>query len=280
MMSQETPLANHTGFIDAAGRTHAPAGPGARIACFVPSITELAVDLGLAEQLVARTQYCIHPAAVVGDIPAIGGTKKVSLPKLKALKPTHAILNVDENTREMDTALRAFVPNVIVTHPNTPTDVPALIRLIGGIFGHTEAAEAMCGTFEAALGRLRSDAAELPARRVCYFCWKDPWMTVSRDTYISRSLALINWQTVGHDDDTRYPEVAIDEALLRHTDLFLFSTEPYAFTAEHARNFASAHGLPAEHCLVIDGEYISWYGSRAIPAIAYLSDFARAQLPL
>jgi len=270
-------LANHTGLIDAAGRAHPPAGPDARIACFVPSITELVIDLGLADRLVARTQYCIHPAADVGDIAAIGGTKKVSLPKAKALRPTHAILNIDENTREMDAALREFVPNVIVTHPNAPTDVPALIRLIGGIFGRAEAAEAMCRAFEAALENLRSGAAGIPARRVCYFCWKDPWMTVSRDTYISRSLALINWETVGHRDDTRYPEITVDEALIGNTDLFLFSSEPYAFTAQHAHGFAATHDIPASRCLVIDGEYTSWYGSRAIPAMAYLRDFARAQ---
>jgi ABC-type Fe3+-hydroxamate transport system substrate-binding protein len=260
--------------LDAAGRAHAPAGADARIACFVPSITELVIDLGLTDQLVARTQYCIHPAEIVADIPAIGGTKKVSLPKLKALKPTHAILNIDENTREMDAALRDFVPNVIVTHPNAPDDVPALIRLIGGIFGRAQAAEDMCADFDAALTRLRTEAADLPARRVCYFCWKDPWMTVSRDTYIARSLALINWQTAGHRDDTRYPEITIDETLLRETDLFLFSSEPYAFTPEDAATFAAEYDLPPERCRVIDGEYTSWYGSRAIPAMRYLCELA------
>jgi len=262
--------------IDAAGRAHAPAGAHARIACFVPSITELMVDLGLAGRLVARTRYCIHPAEVVQDIPAIGGTKKVSLTKLKAIAPTHAILNIDENTREMDAALRAFVPHVIVTHPNAPADVPALIGLLGGIFGRAPEAEAMCAAFQAAYDRLRAEAAELPAKRVCYFCWKDPWMTVSRDTYIARSLALINWRTLGHRDDTRYPEIAVDETLLRAADLFLFSTEPYAFTNAHAAAFAAAHGLPPERCRVIDGEYASWYGSRAIAAMRYLGEFARS----
>lgn len=263
--------------IDAAGRAHAPAGLEARIACFVPSITELVIDLGLADQLVARTQYCIHPAEAVKDIPAIGGTKKVSLPKLKALKPTHAILNIDENTREMDAALRKIVPNVIVTHPNAPDDVPALIRLIGGIFSREAEAGAMCAAFETALAKLRLDATALPAKRVCYFCWKDPWMTVSRDTYISRSLALVNWQTVGHRDDTRYPEIALNDDLLGETDLFLFSTEPYAFTDAHAADFAREHGLPPDRCRVIDGEYTSWYGSRAVTAMEYLGDFAKAQ---
>jgi len=265
---------------DAVGHAHERAGPGARIACFVPSITELVIDLGLADQLVARTQYCVHPAEMVKDIPAIGGTKKVSLPKLTAIAPSHVILNIDENTREMDAALRTIVPNVIVTHPNAPDDVPALIRLIGGIFGRTEAAEEMCAAFQTELDVLRQAAANWPARQVCYFCWRDPWMTISRDTYIARSLALLNWHTAGHRDDTRYPEIAVDEALLRDAELFLFSSEPFAFTPDHAAAFASEHGISPARCLIIDGEYTSWYGSRAIPAMRYLLDFAQSQADL
>ena len=61
---------------DDAGNRFAPAGPEARIACFVPSITELLVDLGLADRLVARTRFCIHPADTVGSIPAIAAPRR------------------------------------------------------------------------------------------------------------------------------------------------------------------------------------------------------------
>ena len=259
---------------DAIGKLHQQAGPGARIACFVPSITELVIDLGLADQLVARTQYCIHPAETVKDIPAIGGTKKVSIPKLKKIRPSHAILNIDENTREMDAAIRELGIEVIVTHPVEPADSLGLFRLIGGMFGKEDEAQAFCAQFEASMSRLQSATALLPRRKVCYFCWNDPWMTVSRDTFISRTLALANLETVQHDPDTRYPTVEVDGALLAESDLFLFSTEPFAFTQGHADAFAETHGINRARCRVIDGEYASWYGTRAIPALDYLRDFA------
>lgn len=264
---------------DAGGTTHAPAGPGARIASFVPSITELLIDLGLAGNLVARTRFCIHPAGTVKGIEAVGGTKKASVAKLEAIAPTHAVLNIDENTIEMAEALRAFVPNIIVTHPIGPGDNFALYRLLGGIFGKAREAEQLCTRLRAAMADLEAFAAELPAARVCYFCWKDPWMTVSRDTYIARSLALVNLTSVGHDDAVRYPQITIDEALLAETDFFLFSSEPYAFSPADMAAFADQYGLPPESCVAIDGEYASWYGSRAIGAMAYLRRFAEA-LPL
>ena len=81
---------------DVVGTVHAPAGPGARIVCLVPSITELICDLGLAGQLVGRTGFCIHPWEAVRTFPKLGGTKDVKLDRIRQIAPTHAILNIDE----------------------------------------------------------------------------------------------------------------------------------------------------------------------------------------
>jgi ABC-type Fe3+-hydroxamate transport system substrate-binding protein len=262
--------------IDALGAVHSPAGPDARIACLVPSITELVVALGLAPRLVARTQFCIHPAEALATIAAVGGTKKVSIEKLRALAPTHAILNVEENTRAMVAAIREFVPHVIVTYPKRPEDNPPLYRLIGGIFGKAAEAEQLAAKFDAAYRRLAALRPTLPARRVLYFIWKDPWMGVSRGTYIANALGLVNWQVVGHRDGVDYPEIAPAPALLAEADLVLFSTEPYPFKDADLDAFAAAHAYPHAKLRLIDGEYTSWYGPRAIDGLDYLAEFAQS----
>ena len=261
---------------DALGAVHGAAGPDARIACFVPSITELLFALGLGRRVVARTQFCIHPAEAVQHVAAVGGTKKINAAKLKALAPTHAILNVEENTREMEAAIRGFVPNVIVTYPKRPTDNPPLYRLLGGIFGKAAEAETLSADFARAQRRIAALAPALPPRRVLYFIWNDPWMGISRDTYIANTLALVNWQVLGHRDGTDYPELTLTPALLAEADLVLFSTEPYAFAETDLDEFAAAYDCPRAKLHLIDGEYTSWYGSRAIAGLDYLADFARA----
>ncbi|AOZ04827.1 helical backbone metal receptor [Cupriavidus malaysiensis] len=275
---------------DAAGQAHGRAGAGARIASLVPSITELLWALGLGPQLVARTGFCVHPAPQVRAVPKVGGTKDVQLERLRALAPTHVVVNVDENRRETVEAIRAFVPHVIVTHPCAPEDNLTLYRLLGGIFAREREAEALCGRLEAALAAVR--AQSWPARRVLYAIWQDPWMTVSRDTYISRMLSLVGWQTwppaelaaaageacAGGDcarpnaPGARYPSFRWSEALVRQFDLVLLASEPYRFTEDHADALERQLGMPV---LPIDGEMVSWYGSRAIDGIAYLAAFAR-----
>src|SRR6185436_8997735 len=122
-----------------------------RIISLVPSITELVCELGLADQLVGRTGFCIHPKEALGKIPKVGGTKSVNLKKIRELAPTHVIVNVDENRKETAVALAEFVPHLIVTHPLAPRDNLALYRQVGSAFGKEQEAERLCHQFENAL---------------------------------------------------------------------------------------------------------------------------------
>jgi hypothetical protein len=60
---------------DALGKRHDRYAATPRIVSLVPSLTELLVALGLAEHLVGRTGFCIHPRQVVRGMPKLGGTK-------------------------------------------------------------------------------------------------------------------------------------------------------------------------------------------------------------
>ena len=259
---------------DFAGRAHPRAGSEPRIVSLVPSITELLFDLGLGPFVVGRTTFCVHPRAAVRSVPRVGGTKTVRLDRLREVGPTHVIVNVDENRRSDVDAIKSFAPHVVVTHPLVPGDNPGLYRLLGAIFGREAAADALARDFASELDALRAAAGRLPSRRVLYLIWKEPWMTVSRDTYISRTLALVNWETAGHDPGVRYPEVELGEALFAGIDLVLLSSEPYPFKPEHATLVRAAPGGRRVPIALIDAEMVSWYGSRAIRGLRYLADFA------
>jgi ABC-type Fe3+-hydroxamate transport system substrate-binding protein len=254
--------------IDALGRRHEPA-PGARIVCLVPSITELLCELGLASLVVGRTGFCIHPHDTVAAIPKVGGTKDVNIEKIRSLAPTHVVVNIDENEKPTVERLAEFVPHVVVTHPNTPRDNLDLARLMGGIFGAREAAERWCAAFEAEYISLR----ELPRtqRTVLYCIWQDPWMTVSSETYIASMLAELGWRVPAMMEEemraVRYPRFAWSSALVAGLDAVLLSTEPYRFTEEHADALEKQIGIPV---FLVDGEMMSWYGSRALEGLRYL----------
>jgi len=257
--------------VDALGRQHAPA-PGARIVSLVPSITELLCDLGLAGQLAGRTGFCIHPRATVEKIPKVGGTKDVNIDKIRKLAPTHLVVNIDENEKPTVEQLAEFVPNIVVTHPLVPRDNLGLARLMGGIFGAEGAAEDWCAGFEREYAALKA-LPPAPQRTVLYCIWQDPWMSVSKDTYIAAMLGELGWH-VPELGEARYPRFDWSEELVRQLDAVLLSTEPYRFTEAHADALEKQLGIPV---FLVDGEMMSWYGSRALAGLRYLREL-RAML--
>jgi Periplasmic binding protein len=251
-----------------------------RIASLVPSLTELLVALGLRNQIVARTGFCIHPAEAVKDIPKVGGTKDVNLAKLRKLAPTHVLINVDENRLDVAQALREFVPHVLVTHPRTPQDNLALIdqmvEAFGDVAGVQDRAALVRRDFQQAWDATTSVTS--PEQRVLYLIWRDPWMTVARDTYIANMLASVNWKTLpdvtgGDHGAARYPALTGSEPWLQTADRVLLSSEPYRFSTDHIDE--AQRLCPQAVVQLIDGELLSWYGPRAAAGLRYLSELRR-----
>jgi ABC-type Fe3+-hydroxamate transport system substrate-binding protein len=276
--------------------------PALRIASLVPSLTELVFALGLGRHLVARTGFCIHPAEEVAAVPKVGGTKTVNLSKLRGLAPTHVLVNVDENERPTVEAVRAWGAQLVVTHPRHPVDNLALVDQVAQALSPwllaEEAAalaarsEAMKAELSAALAALDAGAVgangrppPTPPVRALYLIWREPWMTVTRNTYISQMLALANWRSLpaleGGDGLTtpgaaRYPVVSGQEPWLAEVQVVLLSSEPYRFGPGH---LAEAQALcPHARVLLVDGEMLSWYGSRAAAGLRYWRAFARQVL--
>ncbi len=247
--------------------------PDWRIASLVPSATELLCALGLAPWLVARSGFCVHPADALAAVPKVGGTKDVNLAKLRRLRPSHVLLNVDENRRETFDALRDW-PGVelLVSHPCGPADVPTLVEqcvaAFGALPGVRERADALRAELAVALARPTP-----PPRRLLYLIWREPWMTVARDTYISRLLAAAGWQTLPAVDGgplgaARYPQLAADDPLWQAVDEVWLSSEPYRFGEAH---LAEVQRLaPQARVRLVDGELCSWWGARTAQGLAYL----------
>jgi ABC-type Fe3+-hydroxamate transport system substrate-binding protein len=260
---------------DAAGVGHRPvSAEAARIVSLVPSLTELLFDLGLGDRVVGRTAFCVHPAGRVRAVRSVGGTKTVNVRKLRELEPTHVLVNIDETPRAVAEELAAAGYTIVVTHPVEVRDNLALYRLLGRMFGKQDEAEALCRRFEAAYDTARRSAQRLPRRRVLYLIWKDPWMTVAPDTYVSRMLASVGLLTVPATSDRRYPTIELSEDVLRAVELVLFSTEPFPFKEPHLAEFRALHPPHAKKAAPIDAQMVSWYSSRAVRGLAYLVEFA------
>lgn len=264
-----------------------------RIVSLVPSLTELLCQLGLRDRLVGRTGFCIHPRDALRDVPRIGGTKDVDIERVRTLSPTHVVVNVDENEKPTVDRIAELGPEIIVTHPITVDDNLALVESFGERFGVRDAALRIAERQREAMHRLRT--RRFTPVDVLYLIWKDPWMSIGRDTFIASMLAQVGLRSVIEDAEPRYPELTLRQIAGSGARAVLLSSEPYRFGDAHC---AALHeelarlrpdatdraGPRAPACVTIDGEMTSWYGSRAIEGLNYLVDYRerleRALAPL
>jgi rare lipoprotein A len=247
-----------------------------RIVSLVPSLTELVCELGRSEWLVGRTGFCIHPHEALARVPKVGGTKTVNVERIRQLAPTHLIVNIDENEKPTVDRLAEFVPNVIVTHPITVEDNIELYQRFGRLFDAQARAGEMCARLESVMANVQTHHFDpLP---VLYLIWNDPWMTISRNTFIAQMLARVGIEALVPDVPARYPALALESMAALGPRVMLLSSEPCRFRPAdrtQLRAALTAGGLARAPVLGIDGEMTSWYGPRAIDGLSYLLAYRR-----
>lgn len=242
-----------------------PELPYQRIISLVPSLTELLIDLGLKDQLIGRTRFCVHPEEEVKDIEIVGGTKNPNLEKIIELKPDFILANKEENRKEDIEVLQAYT-KVQITDIESIEDALLEISSLGMLLGVNDAAQKLVSKISARL-------SERPSERelsVAYFIWKDPWMTVGKDTYIHHVLKRYHLENI-FGQQTRYPKTTLKELASRNPDLILLSSEPYPFKEKHIQEIKET--CPVAKIELVNGEWFSWYGSRMLKAFEELNSW-------
>lgn len=254
---------------DLNGALRRPHAHPMRLVSLCPSLTELLFALGAGDELVGRTRFCIHPAERVGAVERVGGTKNPRIARIIELGPDLVLMNEEENRLEDAVALRAAGITVHASMPRTAPEAAGMVRSIGGAIGRAAAAESIARDIEMRAARVREAATGRPAVTYAYLIWRDPWMTVSDDTFVSGLLALAGGRNVFGARDDRYPAISPDELRAADPSRVLLSSEPFPFREAHADELASLTGLPRERLQLVDGELLSWHGSRTPRGIDY-----------
>lgn len=247
-------------FIDQTGHGLRLTAPPRRIVSLVPSQTELLFGLGLGGSVAGVTRYCVAPEEGVRRCRIVGGTKKVDLEAVDALRPELILGNREENTRADIAALRERYP-VWTSDVADLDDALGMIAAVGEMTGR----RAEAGTMAARI-RERFDALEtFPELRSAYLIWKRPLMAAAAGSFIDAMLRRGGFANL-FAERRRYPEVVEEE--LEGAELLLLSSEPYPFGEKDAQAFRRAR--PGRRTLLVDGSLFSWYGSRLLRVPDYL----------
>jgi ABC-type Fe3+-hydroxamate transport system substrate-binding protein len=232
-----------------------------RIISIVPSQTELLFDLGLNDEIIGITKFCVHPADKVKRKQKVGGTKTVNINLVKKLNPDLIIGNKEENEQEQIEELMKHFP-VWMSDIHDLAGALDMIAKLGEITGKSEKAIELASGIRAEFDNLRPPSKGL---KVAYFIWRKPYMVAGKGTFIDDMLSKCG--LINAFEKERYPEVMNQELITADPDVVLLSSEPYPFRERHFGEFKLL--LPGADVKLVDGELFSWYGSRLLQAPEY-----------
>jgi ABC-type Fe3+-hydroxamate transport system substrate-binding protein len=250
-------------FTDQTGRQIEVRDQPQRIVSVVPSQTELLADLGMNDEVAGITKFCVHPEEWFRNKTRVGGTKQLHIDKIRELKPDLIIANKEENEKEQIEELAKEFP-VWISDIQTIPHALQMIQVIGQLVNRTQQANEMVEQIVWGFNKMQK--ATQP-KRVAYFIWYKPWMSVGHDTFISHMIQTIGWQNVAADK-ARYPQMTLEELVAYNPEIVLLSSEPYPFKEKHIAEIKAV--LPHAEVKLVDGEMFSWYGSRMLKAVGYM----------
>jgi ABC-type hemin transport system substrate-binding protein len=251
----------------AAGTSPELAGIARRIVSVVPSQTELLHDLGLDEEVVGVTKFCVHPPGWRRSRTVVGGTKQLKTELILRLQPDLVLGNLEENTRADLEALASRIP-VWISDVRNLEDALDMILAVGQLTGRQRPAATLAG--EIALDFERLPPATSPGTAL-YLIWNDPVMAAGSDTFIDDMVRRCGFRNV-LAGQPRYPVLAQEALFSLQPDVVLLSSEPFPFRPRHAERFRNI--FPSARILPVDGELFSWYGSRLKHTPAYFRSLA------
>jgi ABC-type Fe3+-hydroxamate transport system substrate-binding protein len=246
-----------------------------RIISLVPSQTELLFDLGLDDEIVGVTRFCIHPWGKVSQKVRIGGTKKFDIEKIKSLNPDLIIGNKEENYAEGITELKKHFP-VWMSDIYTLEDAYEMMNAVGEITNKQLQAKAIINEIKSSFIGLSPVPRPQSTLTCAYFIWRRPYMVAASGTFIYHILGVLGVRNV-FGGLSRYPEVTAGEIAALKPGLIFLSSEPYPFSEKHIDEFKQI--CPDAKVMIVDGELFSWYGSRLRHTAAYFESLRRLLSP-
>lgn len=235
-----------------------------RIISLVPSQSELLWDLGLRDELIGITKFCIHPNEMFKFKDRVGGTKTLDIQKIRSLKPDLIIGNKEENEYAQIKELQNEFP-VWMSDIYNLNNAYKMISDIGELVNKKNEATRLVSNIQKSFSVIKKYN-----KTVLYLIWKNPFMAAGNSTFIGDVLNQMGLINSLKNSDLRYPELTMDEIKNLNPDFIFLSSEPFPFKEIHINELKQL--VPNATVKLVDGELFSWYGSRLLKSVEYFNN--------
>lgn len=198
----------------------APVLAAERIVSLAPSLTEIVIELGAAQQLVGVLDGGPRPEAVA-NLPSVGRYSQLELETLLALQPDLILLWPGSISRAQRQQLQDFAIPMFVAEPHTLNTLADQFAEIGKRIGRAKQGQQLQQQFHKGLAALRSRYHREQPLSVFYQVWDKPLYTLGGQQIISDALRVCGAENVFADISLPAPQVSIEAVLQRNPEVIL-----------------------------------------------------------
>ncbi|MFZ5550153.1 MAG: cobalamin-binding protein [Pseudomonadota bacterium] len=179
--------------------THPAAFGPQRIVCLTEETTEWLYLLGEEHRIVGISGYTVRPRRARDEKPRVSAFLDGKIDKIVALEPDLVIGFSDMQATLADKLIRAGL-NVFITNQRSVAEILATLRLVAGLVGAQERAEAWIAEREREWAAMAEVARAWPRRPRVYFEeWDEPM--ISAIQWVSQLIGMAGGEDV-------FPELA------------------------------------------------------------------------
>lgn len=246
-----------------------PALAKQRIVTLSPHLTEWVYSLGKGENLVAVSDFSNYPPAAQ-QLPRVADYNGADIAAIMRLQPD-IILAWQGGNKPQDIArLKSLGFTVFTSQPLKPDDIASELTALGPLLDAGEQATVLATQFRKQLTEMRAHYQTASPRKVLYYMWTQPIMTIGQNAWANQLLNVCGAQTVFTDAPNDYPQVSLQEVLRRQPQLLIAASHT---SVDDLNAFWAPHrDLLKAPLIVVDPDITSRFTLRLLPALNRLCE--------
>lgn len=263
---------------DDAGRRVELPRPAQRIAALAPNLVEQLAAIGVAERIVATSEFANHPPGAE-RIPRVSRASGVDLERLAALKPDLVVVWGGGTPAGQIAAIERLGLPVYVAEARDLESIASSMERLGTLSAAPGAAAA-AAKFRADVAALRVRYAGAAPVRVFFQVWHAPLMTVGGSQVISQAIALCGGRNVFAQLAPLAPTVSTEAVLAADPQIMLTAEPGGAPRADFAAAWRAYPQLAASRAnafVTLDADRLNRAGPRLPGEISKLCAAIEAQ---
>jgi iron complex transport system substrate-binding protein len=270
--------------VDQLGRTVVLDEPPQRIVSLAPSNSEILFALGLADRVVAVTDYCNYPPEAEAK-PTIGGFSTPNMESIVALSPD-LILATSIHEAKIIPQLESRGLTVLALNPKRIDDVLEAILLTGKVVGVDENAAELVTSMRQRIKAVTERTVGLAPEqkpRVFYIVWHDPLMTAGSGTLQDELVEKAGGLNIAHEL-VDYADISLEVVITANPGVIIAGaghgsgadqTFQYAQTEPRLRDTEARRN---DRIYAIDADLTSRPGPRVVSGLEMFAQFIHPEL--